>query len=128
MSGMRAENFGDLIFLDHGEFKLGVDSRGKPVVYVFLVIVDGCSMLIDLFLCKTKEDDESAEHLREWMDRHHIRPKVICGDQAFFTPKPNHLYSYHNIRPITLGPRTPWPNRAESAVRLTKQHVAKMCS
>ena len=33
-------------------------------------------------------------------------------------------YSRHNIRPISLGPGTPWPNRAEAAVRMFKKQVS----
>ena len=31
-----------------------------------------------------------------------------------------------NIRPISLGPGTPWPNRAEAAVRMYKKQVTLM--
>ena len=39
------------------------------------------------------------------------------------------LEAFHNrknIRPITLGPGTPWPNRAEAAVRVYKKQIALM--
>ena len=32
----------------------------------------------------------------------------------------------HSIRPISLGPGTPWPNRAETAIRLFKKQVSLM--
>ena len=31
------------------------------------------------------------------------------------------FYKYHNIAQYPRGPRTPWPNRAETAVRLFKK-------
>ena len=40
--------------------------------------------------------------------------KSVVGDQALMTE------TFLNIRPISLGPNTPWPNRAEAAVRLLK--------
>ena len=42
------------------------------------------------------------------------------------TPTLRKLFSYHGVKPIPLGPRTPWPNRAEAAVRLVKGHLAKL--
>ena len=35
-------------------------------------------------------------------------------------------YNRHNIRPISLGPGTPWPNRAEAAIRMFKRQVSLM--
>ena len=35
-------------------------------------------------------------------------------------------YSRQNIRPISLGPGTPWPNRAEVAIRMFKRQVYLM--
>ena len=36
------------------------------------------------------------------------------------------FYARRNIRPIALGPGTPWPNRAEAAVRTFKKQVTLM--
>ena len=36
------------------------------------------------------------------------------------------FYNRKNIRPITLGPGTPWPNRAEAAVRMYKKQITLM--
>ena len=33
------------------------------------------------------------------------------------------FYQYHNIKPIPLGPNTPWPNRAEAGVKLAKHRT-----
>ena len=33
---------------------------------------------VNLFIRETKEDSETANLLRVWMGRHHIRPKAIC--------------------------------------------------
>eukprot|EP00435_Cladocopium_sp_Y103_P014632 s782_g3.t1 len=41
-------------------------------------------------------------------------------------PEMEDYYNQHNIRPISLGPGTPWPNRAEAAVRLFKKQVNLM--
>ena len=55
-------------------------------------------------------------------------PKGIVGDQAFFTDPFLDFYRFHGISPYPCGPRTPWPNRAETAVRLFKRawvHMSK---
>ena len=47
-------------------------------------------------------------------------------DQAFMGTEMESYYSRHNIRPISLGPGTPWPNRAEAAIRMFKKQVSLM--
>ena len=39
-----------------------------------------------------------------------------------------HFYQSLDITPISLGPNTPWPNRAEAAVRLLKAQLKIMLS
>ena len=41
-------------------------------------------------------------------------------------PEMESYYCRHNIRPISLGPGTPWPNRAEAAIRMFKKQVSLM--
>ena len=41
--------------------------------------------------------------------------------KLFFTPQFMSYYKFHGITPYPCGPRTPWPNRAETAVRLFKR-------
>ena len=48
-------------------------------------------------------------------------PKGVVGDQAFFQDMLRDSYKFHGITPYPCGPRTPWPNRAETAVRLFKR-------
>ena len=50
-----------------------------------------------------------------------IRPKTIVCDMAFTTPAFIEFYRTHGITLMPSGPRTPWPNRAESAARLFKR-------
>ena len=38
------------------------------------------------------------------------------------------FYNFEGIDPIPLGPYPPWPNRAETAVRLFKRQFAKVVS
>ena len=39
------------------------------------------------------------------------------------TPDMESFLNRHNIRPIALGPGTPWPNRAEAAIRMFKKQL-----
>ena len=47
-----------------------------------------------------------------------IVPKALCGDSYFEPEEFQKYYHYKNIKFIPLGPHTPWPNRAEAAVKL----------
>jgi hypothetical protein len=120
VSGLRAQNFGDLIFVDHAE--LAVEDHR----YLVLLVLDASSNLLWARAQNTKEDEETLENLRMWMDHHQCCPKALCSDMAFNTPPFQRFYAFHKIRPIPTGPRTPWPNRAESAVRLFKKQFAIM--
>ena len=46
---------------------------------------------------------------------------------AFTTPELKAFYAVHWIQDIPTGPRTPWPNRAETAVRLFKTQYKIIC-
>eukprot|EP00439_Symbiodinium_sp_Y106_P029911 s6839_g3.t1 len=143
IAGLRASSFGDLIFVDHEEIKFGTKA------YLALVIIDGASNLLwataltnleapetlGAFRQWTEENNcvpkgivgtnlEAPETLgafRQWTEENNCVPKGIVGDQAFFTPQFMSYYKFHGITPYPCGPRTPWPNRAETAVRLFKR-------
>ena len=57
----------------------------------------------------------------EWMENFQCIPKCIVGDMAFTNGDAQTLYIHHGIHFIATGPRTPWPNRAKSAVRLFRR-------
>ena len=50
-----------------------------------------------------------------------LTPKYIVGDQALMGLDMESFYNRKNIHPISSG--TPWPNRAEAAVRMYKKQV-----
>ena len=50
-------------------------------------------------------------------------PKYIVADMALMGHEMESFYNRKKIIPISLGPSTPWPNRAEAGVRLFKQQV-----
>ena len=58
-----------------------------------------------------------------YFDLYQLSPKYIVGDQGFSGTELEAFYNRKGIRFIALGPQTPWPNRAEAAVRLFKQQV-----
>ena len=58
------------------------------------------------------------------METYQCTPKTICADMAFTTDKFASFYRHHGIRPLPTGPGTPWPNRAEAAVRLFKLYLS----
>ena len=118
VSGLRAEKFADLIFMDHGTIKI----REKP--YVFLLILDAATSYLAAYPSVSTGTEEVIKHLHEWMDIYQATPKAICADMAFHNPHNlKDFYRLHNIRPVPTGPHTPWPNRAETAVRLFKKFM-----
>ena len=110
---MRSEVFGDLTFVDHAEILL--DSKYK---LLFLIIYDGATQLMTSFPCETKSDGETIGLLLDYFDLYQLGPKYIVGDQGFLGTELEAFYNREGIRFIALGPQTPWPNRAEAAVRL----------
>ena len=109
IAGLRASSFGDLIFVDREE---------RTKAYLALVIIDGASNLLWATALTNLEAPETLRAFRQWTEENNCVPKGIVGDQAFFTPQFMSYYKFHGITPYPCGPRTPWPNRAETAVRL----------
>ena len=52
--------------------------------------------------------------------------KIYCCRSSFMGTEMESYCSRHNIRPISLGPGTPWPNRAEASIRMFKKQVSLM--
>ncbi|CAE7319222.1 GIP, partial [Symbiodinium pilosum] len=112
---MRAPEFGDVIFVDHQEIQF------RTAKYVVLLVLDGATNLLQATAQKTLLPEETISALRLWIEENNCVPKRVVGDTAFFTPDFEKFYKYHNIAQYPCGPRTPWPNRAETAVRLFKK-------
>ena len=54
-----------------------------------------------------------------------MNPKAICADMAFHHPHAMQgFYRVHNVKRLSTGPHTPWPNRAEMGVRLFKKFLS----
>ena len=78
VSGIRATNFGDVIFVDHAEIHLG---KSK---YVVLLVLDGASNLLWATAQNSLNNKETIQALRLWSDEHNCMPEAIVGDEAFF--------------------------------------------
>ena len=120
ISGIRANNFGDIIFVDHTELKF---NSGTLVV---LLILDAATHLLWAQAQPTLEEKHTLQSLREWIDQNNCIPKTIVGDMAFFTDSFKVFYQSQGIKQMPTGPRTPWPNRAETANRLFKRQFLLM--
>ena len=86
-----------------------------------LIIIDAASSFIHAYPQKTVQPEETTENITDFMDTFQVSLKSICGDMAFAGDKFQQLFKENGIKPIPTGPATPWPNRAEAAVRLFKK-------
>ena len=112
-----------MTFIDHCQVPLGT---GEHII-VF-VILDGATTLITAEAVTTTQEVENITVLRNYFDQYHLQPKSVVADQAFMTDTWEHFYQSLDITPISLGSNTPWPNRAEAAVRLLKAQLKIMLS
>ena len=104
-----------MTFIDHCQVPLGT---GEHII-VF-VILDGATTLLTAEAVTTTQEVENITVFRNYFDQYHLQPKSVVADQAFMTDTWEHFYQSLDITPISLAPNTPWPNRAEAAVRLLK--------
>ena len=114
-SGLRADTFGDI---DHCQVPL--ETRKHIIVFV---ILDGATTLLTAEAVTTAQEAENITVLR-----YHLQPKSVVADQAIMADTWEHFYQSLDITPISLGPNTPWPNRAEAAARLLKAQLKIMLS
>ena len=115
VSGIRASIFGDVIFVGHAEILLRTNK------YMVLLVLDGAINLLWTTAQSSLNNKETIQALRLWTDEDNCVPKAIVGDEAFFQEDFLTYYRTHGIRECPCGSRTPWPNRAETAVRLFKR-------
>ena len=122
ISGIRASVFGDVVFVDHCEIEL------KKKKYAVLLVLDGATNLLWATAQNSLDKKETLTHLRSWNEQNNCIPKAIVGDEAFFSDEFLEYYKFHGIKDLPCGPRTPWPNRAETAVRLFKKQWTIMAT
>ena len=95
--------------------------------FTFLVVLDGATNLVMAYPVNGTDEPETQEVFREFLHHMQIYPKYVFADSMFMTPKLETFYITHGIAAKPVGPMTPWPNRAEAAVRIFKQHVFELC-
>ena len=120
VSGLRAHNFGAVLFLDQAEVKY------RESKFLLRLVLGAAASLLWVAPQATAASSETLNNVRDWMDAHHCRLRSIVADMAFSSPVFMTFYAYYGIQYLATGPRTPWPNRAESAVRLFKQQLRVM--
>ena len=91
-----------------------------------LLIVDASSSFLAAYAQLSLDAAETLDQFRGWMETYQCTPKVVCVDAAFTTQPFAEFYRHHGIRPLPTGPGTPWPNRAEAAVRLSKLYLSDL--
>ena len=77
MSGLRADNVGDIAFIDHADVKI------RSETYTVFIAVDGATRFVTALAPRTKDSHETAQCLMEWMDTFHCTPQCVCADMAF---------------------------------------------
>ena len=119
-SGVRAKEFGDVVFMDHCEIKHMTKKH-----QLFLVL-DGATSLLWGSTQQEGTEPITQDLFREWMHIHSCKPKWVVADMAFFTPSWMTFWKTHGVKTMPTGRATPWPNRAETAVRLFKRQYEKL--
>ena len=116
MSCLRSDRFGDLIFVDHADVKV------KRETYTVFIIVDGATTFVTASAPRTIDSHDTVQCLMECMDTFHCTPLSVCADMAFQSTEDQYLFRRLSIKTLSTGPYTPWPNRAEAAVRVFKEN------
>ena len=119
VSGIRSEVFGELTFIDHGKVSINPQSKLQ-----FLLLYDGATSLTIAYVVQNRSGTVTISYLQEYFETCQLHQKYIVADQAFMGTEIEDYYSRHNIRPISLGPGTPWTNRAEAATRMFQTQVS----
>ena len=121
VSGLRADIFGDIAFIYHGDVKI------RSETYTVFILVDGATMLVTALAPRTKDSHETVQCLMELTDTFHCTPQSICSDIACQSPEVQDFFRRFGIK-LSTGLYTPWPNRAEAAVRVFKATLNDICA
>ena len=121
VSGLRADELGELILFDHRSTHIGDKNFG------FLFVLDGATSHSTACPCKSTSPTEVISKLHEWMDTFQMNPQAICADMAVHHPHDMQaFYRMHHIKTLPTGPHTLWPNRAEMGVRSFKKFLSAL--
>ena len=103
-SGLRADTFGDMTFIDPCQVPLGT---GEHII-LFVILDGGATTLLAAEAVTATQEAENITFLRNYFDQYHLQPKSVVADQAFMTDTWEHFYQSLDITPISLGPNSPW--------------------
>ena len=77
MAGLRADNFGGIVFIDHADVKF------RSETYTVRIVVDGATLFVTACSQIAKDSHETVQCLTEWMGTFHCIPQSVCADMAF---------------------------------------------
>ena len=92
VSGIRATNFGDVIFVDHAEVML------RKNKYMVLLVLDCATNLLWATAQSSLSNKETIQALGLWTDENNCMPEAIVGDEAFFQEDFLTYYRIHGIK------------------------------
>ena len=74
---MRAEIFGDLVFVDHAEVKFNASNEdsSQKISYTCLIILDGATNLISAYPVASTNENEAREAMNKFMHHYQVKPK-----------------------------------------------------
>ena len=101
ISGARADNFGDVIFVDHAVIDAG---RNK---YLILLVPDGATHSLSAYIQPSLRMQDTLTALGEWTDSRHCKPKSLVADMAFHSEQYAEFFAYNGIKAYPTGARTP---------------------
>ena len=104
--------------MDHCEITTPTGER-----IIVLIVLDGATTLLTSSPVSSKSEPESIKIFREYVDQYQLQPKYVVADQAFMTPEWERICQILNIRPVSLGPMTPWPNLFKKQVKVVLQSI-----
>ena len=122
VTGLRADNSGDIVCIDHADVKI------QSETYTVFIVVDGSTTFVTAFAPRTKDSHETVQCLMALMDSFHCTPQSICADMALQSTEVQDVFRRFGIKHIPTAPYTPWPNRAETPVRVFKATLHDLCA
>ena len=116
-SGLRAETFGELTFIDHCQVPLGTGEHINV-----LVILDGATTLLTTEVVERTTDVTNIPLLRNYFDQYHLQPRCVVGDQAFMTENWEIFFHSLDIRPVSLATCQGSSNSTEPLCHIWRSH------
>ena len=97
VTGFRADNFGDIVVIDHADVQI------RSETYTVLIVADGATTFVITCAPRTKDSHETAQCLMEWMDRFHCIPNKLTADMAYQSTELHYFFRRFDIKPLSTG-------------------------